>query len=381
MDEDCFPVTAFLRSSLHFSRFIIPLEEKDYMPDLSLLSFITELLSNPMLLVTLILTLAVTFVNGWTDAPNAIATSVSTRSISVEDAIPMAAVFNLLGVLAMTLLNSKVAFTIRNIANFGDNTHHALIALCAAMAAIVIWAVGAWAFGIPTSESHALVAGVSGAAIALNNGIGGVNLNEWLKVLLGLFLSTFFGFLFGFLICRIIVLICSSIAPSKTSKFFQFGQIGAGAAMAFMHGAQDGQKFMGILLLGLFLSKDMEQSAAVSIPLWMIVLVSLTMGLGTAVGGKKIIKSVGMDMVKLKSYQGFASDLASSLCLLFLTLLGMPVSTTQVKTSAVMGAGAERRISAVRMDVVKDMVFTWVCTFPGCGIIGYLVAKVFFILF
>ncbi len=350
-------------------------------PSVDFVSFIVELASNPMLLVTLVLTLAVTFVNGWTDAPNAIATSVSTRSIGVEQAIPMAAVFNLLGVLVMTLMNSKVAFTIRNIANFGDNTHHALIALCAAMAAIVIWAVGAWAFGIPTSESHALVAGVSGAALALNNGFNGINLNEWLKVILGLFLSTIFGFLFGFVICRVIVLICRNIAPSKTNRFFQYGQIGAGAAMAFMHGAQDGQKFMGILLLGLFLSKGLVQSAAVSIPLWMIVLVSLTMGLGTAVGGKKIIKSVGMDMVKLKTYQGFASDLASSLCLLCLTLLGMPVSTTQVKTSAVMGAGAERRLSAVRMDVVKDMVFTWICTFPGCGIIGYLVAKLFFMIF
>ena len=160
-----------------------------------------EIIANPMLMVTMILTLGVTFVNGWTDAPNAIATSISTRSIGVRPAILMAAVCNLFGVLVMSAFNSSVAFTIKNVANFGSDTHKALIALCAATSAIVIWAVGAWVFGIPTSESHALVAGLSGAAIALNGGIEGINIEEWLKVLEGLILSAVLGFAFGFLIC------------------------------------------------------------------------------------------------------------------------------------------------------------------------------------
>ncbi|MBQ8994217.1 MAG: inorganic phosphate transporter [Oscillospiraceae bacterium] len=334
-----------------------------------------------MLLVTMVLTLGVTFVNGWTDAPNAIATSISTRSIGVRPAILMAAVCNLFGVLVMSAFNSSVAFTIKNVANFGTDTHKALIALCAATAAIVIWAIGAWVFGIPTSESHALVAGLSGAAIALNGGIEGINLHEWLKVLEGLIFSAVLGFVFGFLICRVVVIIFSHIPAQKTNSFFQYAQVGAGAAMAFMHGAQDGQKFMGVMLLGIFLCNDIDQTSAVSIPFWMILLISLTMGVGTSIGGKKIIKSVGMDMVRLKKYQGFSSDLAAALCLLFMTILGMPVSTTQVKTASVMGAGAERRLSAVKMNVVKDMVFTWICTFPGCGVIGYFMAKLFLRMF
>ena len=341
----------------------------------------SQILTNPTLLITSILTLGVTFVNGWTDAPNAIATSISTRSIGVRPAILMAAICNFFGVLVMSWFNSSVAFTIKNIANFGTDNHKALIALCAAMSAIVIWAIGAWVFGIPTSESHALVAGLSGAAIALNGGVEGINLNVWVKVLEGLILSAILGFVFGFLICRIIVLIFSHIPAKNSNDFFQYAQIGAGAAMAFMHGAQDGQKFMGVMLLGIFLCNDIEQTSAVAIPFWMIILISLTMGIGTSIGGKKIIKSVGMDMVRLKKYQGFASDLAAALCLLFMTVFGMPVSTTQVKTSAVMGAGAERRLSAVKMNVVQDMVFTWICTFPGCGLIGFAMAKLFLMIF
>ena len=351
------------------------------MPNLSFFSMLHEIIANPMLMVTMVLTLGVTFVNGWTDAPNAIATSISTRSIGVRPAILMAAICNLLGVLVMSAFNSSVAFTIKNVANFGSDTHKALIALCAATSAIVIWAVGAWVFGIPTSESHALVAGLSGAAIALNGGIEGININEWLKVLEGLILSAVLGFAFGFLICRIVVLVFNRVPAQKTNNFFQIAQVAAGAAMAFMHGAQDGQKFMGVMLLGIFLCNGLDQTAAVAIPFWMIIVISLTMGFGTSIGGKKIIKSVGMDMVRLKKYQGFASDLAAALCLLFMTIMGMPVSTTQVKTASVLGAGAERRLSAVKMNVVYDMVLTWICTFPGCGIIGYVMAVIFLKIF
>ena len=144
-----------------------------------LTDFLSQVFSNPMLAVTVALTLGVIMVNGWTDAPNAIATCVSTRSMRAPNAIIMAAVFNFLGVLVMTLINSKVAMTIYNMVDFGGNTHEATVALCAALFAIVVWATAAWAFGIPTSESHALIAGLSGAAIALHSSLDGINFSEW----------------------------------------------------------------------------------------------------------------------------------------------------------------------------------------------------------
>jgi PiT family inorganic phosphate transporter len=158
-----------------------------------LVDFINQLSSNPALVIITILTLGVILVNGWTDAPNAIATCVSTRSMGPRAAILMAAVFNFLGVFLMTLVNATVAQTIYKMVDFGGNSDDALIALCAALFAIVIWATSAWWFGIPTSESHALIAGISGAAIALQGGLAGINGSEWIKVIYGLILSTVMG--------------------------------------------------------------------------------------------------------------------------------------------------------------------------------------------
>ena len=157
--------------------------------ELSFASFVQQVFSSPAMLVTVLLTLGVIFVNGWTDAPNAIATCIATRCINVRAAILTSAVFNFLGVLIMTHINSSVASTISNMVDFGGNTHEALIALCAALFSIVVYSVGAARFGIPTSESHSLIAGLTGAAIAIQNGIGGINMGEWVKVLYGLVLS------------------------------------------------------------------------------------------------------------------------------------------------------------------------------------------------
>ena len=342
----------------------------------SLSEFLSQVLSNPMLAITVVLTLGVILVNGWTDAPNAIATCVSTRCMRARDAIIMAAVLNFLGVLVMTIINSKVAMTIYNMVDFGGNTHEATVALCAALFAIVVWATAAWAFGIPTSESHALIAGLSGAAIGLHSSLEGINFAEWIKVLYGLVLSTGLGFITGFLVTRIIEFICRKMDRRRTRSFFQGAQILGGAGMAFMHGAQDGQKFMGVFLLGIFLSKG-ENVSQFSIPIWLMVLCSLVMGLGTSIGGYRIIKSVGMDMVKLQPYQGFAADGAATLCLLLSSLTGIPVSTTHTKTTAIMGVGASKRISAVNWKIVGDMTLAWVLTFPGCGLLGYFMAKLF----
>lgn len=339
--------------------------------------FLEQMINTPILFAAVILTMGVIFVNGWTDAPNAIATCVVTRCMTDRAAIIMAAVFNFLGVFSMAMINATVMFTIKNMVNFNGDNEMAMRALCAALVAIVVWAVAAWYFGIPTSESHALIAGLSGAAIALQGGFSGINPKEWLKVLYGLGLSTLLGFGTGFLTCKCTVLCCYNMERRKANRFFRCAQIAGGAAMSFMHGAQDGQKFMGVLLLGIFMVNNEDMSAGVQLPFWMMILCSAVMGLGTAVGGKKIIKSVGMDMVRLEKYQGFSADLAAAFCLFLSTVFGIPVSTTHTKTTAVMGVGAVKRLSAINFRVVKEMVLTWVLTFPGCGLIGFLMAKIF----
>ena len=151
--------------------------------------------------------------------------------------------------------------------------------------------------------------------------------------------------------------------------------------MSFMHGAQDGQKFIGVLFLGIAFSNGQNEVSGMQIPVWLMLLCSVVMALGTSVGGEKIIKSVGMDMVKLEKYQGFAADLAGAFCLLFSSVFGIPVSTTHTKTSSIMGVGAVRRLSAINFSVVKDMMLTWIFTFPGCGLISFLMAKLFMFIF
>ena len=344
-------------------------------------AYLHRMVNDPMLLVSTLLTLGVILVNGWTDAPNAIATCVSTRAIGVRRAVGMAAVCNFLGVLVMTAVNHSVAATVYNMADFGDDAHAALIALCAAMTAIVIWATAAWYFGIPTSESHALIAGLSGAAISIQGDLRGINRAEWRKVLWGILLSTALGFALGFLSARLTALLFRSANRSGTEDFFARAQICGGAATAFMHGAQDGQKFIGVLMLGIVLANGGDNTTGLQLPVWMMLLCSVVMGVGTSVGGKKIIKSVGMDMVRLEKYQGFSADIASALCLLLSSLFGIPVSTTHTKTTAIMGVGAVKRMSAVNFRVVKEMVLTWVLTFPGCGLIGFFMAKLFMVLF
>jgi PiT family inorganic phosphate transporter len=348
---------------------------------ISLADFLSMLARYPALIVTTILTLAVIMVNGWTDAPNAIATCISTRSMRPKPAIVMAAVFNFLGVLVMTAVNQSIAKTIFNMVDFHGSADTALIALCAALVAIVLWATAAWYFGIPTSESHALIAGLSGAAIALQGGIGGINGHEWVKVLYGLALSTVLGFVLGWAVVRITSLICCRMNRCRTDDAFKKAQIGGAAAMAFMHGAQDGQKFISVFLLGMFLAQGQSDMAAIAVPIWLIALCSLVMGLGTSIGGMRIIKEVGMNMVKLEKYQGFSADLAGALCILLSSTTGIPVSTTHTKTTAIMGVGAARNIKKVNWSVVKEMVLTWLLTFPGCGLAGFLMAELFMHLF
>ncbi len=349
--------------------------------DVSFSAFISGMMASPALLVTVLLTLGVIFVNGWTDAPNAIATCITTRCMGVRPAIIMSAVFNFLGVFIMTGINASVASTISNMVDFGSDTRGAMIALCAALFSIVVYSVGASYFGIPTSESHSLIAGLTGAAIAIQNGFEGVNFEEWKKVLFGLVMSLFLGFVSGFVICKLVSIVFAKADRRHTNKFFTGAQIFGAAAMSFMHGAQDGQKFIGVLFLGLAFSVGETSVVGIAIPIWLMILCSVVMGVGTSVGGEKIIKSVGMDMVKLEKYQGFAADLSAAFCLLLSSLGGIPVSTTHTKTAAIMGVGAVRRLSAINFGVVKEMLLTWIFTFPGCGLISFLMAKLFMAIF
>ena len=353
---------------------------KDFM-EISFATFLQGITTNPALLVTTLLTLGVIFVNGWTDAPNAIATCVTTRCMGTRSAIWMSAFFNFLGVFIMTQINNSVASTISNMVDFGGNTREALIALCAALFSIVVYSVGASYFGIPTSESHSLIAGLTGAAIAIQNGVGGINMDEWAKVLYGLVMSLLLGFVIGFVICKLVGLICGRMDRRKTNTFFKGAQIFGAAAMSFMHGAQDGQKFIGVLFLGVAFSNGLSSVSGAVTPVWLMLLCSIIMAAGTSVGGEKIIKSVGMDMVKLEKYQGFSADLAAAFCLLISSLFGIPVSTTHTKTTAIMGVGAVRRLSAINLGVVKEMMLTWIFTFPGCGLISFLMAKLFIAIF
>ena len=340
-------------------------------------TFIAELASNPVLVAVTLLNIGVIVVNGATDAPNAIATVVSTRAMKPKLAILMAAVCNFLGLLLVSLVTSAVAHTIFNMVDFGGNSQQALIALTAAMIAIIVWGAAAWWFGIPTSQSQSLIAGLTGAAIALQGGFGAINGGEWMKVVYGILLSTLLGFFLGWANSKIVGRVCRNMDRKRTTKVFRWAQVASGAGVAFMHGAQDGQKFMSIFVLAITLATGVGQADQMVLPIWLMFFCALNMGIGTAVGGERIIKSVGLDMVKLEPFQGFAASAATFFCLMLSTFAGLPVSTTHTNTTAIMGVGAAKRKSAVKWGIAVDMVKTWVLTFPGCGLLGFAFAHLF----
>ena len=331
---------------------------------LSLFDFLCRAAANPALAITVLLLLAVILVNGWTDAPNAIASAVVSGVLPFRRAAWLAAACNLLGSLWAAAAGGAVSETIFSIADFGRSTSAALAALCAAMAAIVCWAVLAWRFGIPTSESHALVAGVTGAAVALQGSFGAIRWEAWGKVLFGLSLSLLLGFLLG----------GWSAQWLPKGKRYRAPQLLGAALMAFLHGAQDGQKFVGIFLLGTTLAQGGAQGALPPPPLWLTALVAAVMALGTLLGGRRIIDTVCREMTHLPPREGFGADLGAGLTLALATLLGLPVSTTHAKTAAVLGTGmasGQRR----KKEVAGKIGLVWLATFPACFGIGFCLAK------
>lgn len=335
---------------------------------LSCSDFLFEAIQNPALALTTALTLAVLLVNGWTDAPNAIAPAVLTGAISFRRGVLLAAICNFLGVLCVTTVRPAVARTIYTIARFSGGPGRTLCALCAGMAAIVLWAFAAWLFGIPTSESHALVAGVSGAAAALERDLGCINWNGWGKVLLGLILSTVLGLLFGHISWRLL----RPISPS--AGLCRLLQTPGAAITAFFHGAQDGQKFLGVFLLGVSLAAGRPEAGSLDIPVWLMLLCAAFMALGTCLGGKRIIDTLGREMDGLGPQEGVCCDAAAAVCLLPATLWGLPVSTTHTRVSALLGVGWS---SGGKADwrTAGAMAAAWLLTFPCCFGMGFLLAR------
>ena len=323
-----------------------------------------------MVVVFTLLILSVILVNGSTDAPNAISTCVSTRSISPSGAIALAAVCNFLGSALMALLNTNVACTVYSMVELSNDREIALSSLIAGMGAVVIWAVTAWIFGIPTSESHALLAGLSGAVFASTKSFDSINTEQWMLVLAGLILSTLPAYFIARLIYAMMAKLFSDSDRRRTISYFMRTQRLSAAWSAFLHGAQDSQKFMGVFMLGVSITRGDFSKDRFDIPIYIVLSCSAIMTLGTLIGGRKIIKKVGMDMVDLDAVGGTAADMASSAVLLICTLCGIPISTTHSKASAMMGVGACSKKGADK-KIVTEMLLAWLLTFPICAVIGY----------
>lgn len=308
-----------------------------------------------------LLVLSVIFINGWTDAPNAIATAVGSGALTFRQGTVLAALCNFAGTGLACLFFPAVAATIENLITFSGGEWAALTALCAAMLSILLWAVLAWRFGLPTSESHALMAGLAGAALALGGQNAHMSLDAWAKVLAGLFLSLTAGGLCGrwaHLWLR-----------DRRCNAISWQRLAAGG-MAFLHGAQDGQKFMALLLL-----TDGLGGVAPTPSLPMILLCSGVMALGTALGGKPIVEKVGCELTSLTPARGLAADLGAGVCLLGCSLLGLPVSTTHTKVAAICGVGLTEHRSSVSLRPALEIAGAWAFTFPACASMAWLFTR------
>jgi len=319
-----------------------------------------------LLIATLVVTLAAEFVNGWTDAPNAIATVVSTRVLSPSQAVLMAAVLNVVGTV---VTGTAVAYTVG--AGIVKPDLIGLPVLLAATLTVVIWSTAAWRYGIPTSESHELVAGLAGAGLA-TAGPSVLLWTGWQKVLIGLGFSTILGFSLGMIIMTSLYWILRRTSPSSIRSAFSRLQIVSAAFMAFSHGSNDGQKFMGIFARALVLGGVMAQFA---VPLWVMLLCGAVMGIGTAFGGWRIIRTVGFKITKLAPVHGFAAESSGAIAILLASRFGIPLSTTHCIGTAIMGVGATKRFSAVRWGIARNIVMTWIITFPVCAALGWIIAS------
>jgi PiT family inorganic phosphate transporter len=326
-----------------------------------------------MVFVVLALVYLFEFANGWTDAPNSIATVVSTRVLRPFHAVLMAGTLNLVGAL---VVGTAVAKTIAE--GIVDPNSVGMETVAATVLGATIWSLTAQFFGLPSSESHALVAGLLGSGFAA----GGLDALEWPGTrdsLIGLVTSPLGGFLLGFVLMVLIYRIFARVRRATVTRIFGKGQIASAAFMAFSHGTNDAQKTMGIIALTIALNEagTAGRVGELSIDLWMIVSAALVMGLGTMIGGWRVVRTLGMRMTHLEPVQGFAAETGAATVITVAARLGIPVSTTHAIGSAIMGVGATKRFSAVRWGVAGQVVAAWVLTWPSCALLGYGLQKVF----
>lgn len=329
-----------------------------------------------LLILVVVMALSFDFINGFHDTANAIATSVSTRALSPRTAIIIASLCNLVGALTYT----GVAKTIGGGITDPFKLENGLVVVLAALMAAILWNIITWYFGIPSSSSHALIGGVAGAAAGAA-GFDSINAEGFISIVQALIVSPIVAFAVGFIVIKIVSLIVANTAYHKTNRKFRFMQVMSASWQAFSHGANDAQKTMGVITLAMISGGFMVQEPGeFVIPLWVKLSAAIAMALGTAFGGWRIIKTLGGKIMKIKPISGFSADLSSALIITIFTALKLPVSTTHVITSAILGVGASQKVSAVKWGVAGRILITWVITLPITGALAaacYVVLDVF----
>ncbi|MCG7343147.1 inorganic phosphate transporter [Sporosarcina sp. ACRSL] len=317
--------------------------------------------------------LAFDFINGFHDTANAIATSVSTRALKPRTAVYLAAIMNFIGALSFTGVAKTIS---KDIVDPFFLENGSLVILAALIAAIT-WNLVTWYYGIPSSSSHALIGSIAGAAISAA-GFGILNYGGFLKIMQALILSPFIAIAGGFLMMSLFKVLLKNRNLFKANKRIRYLQIGTASLQAFTHGTNDAQKAMGIITMALIAA---EMQSTDEIQLWVRVAAAAAMGLGTSIGGYKIIKTVGGKIMKIRPVNGAAADLTSAMIIFGATLIHLPVSTTHVISSAIMGVGSAQRVRGVKWGVARKIVLTWVITLPisaAIAAITYQILKLFF---
>ena len=323
------------------------------------------------LILTIILSYIYAFVGGFTDAANAIATAVGSRALSPASAVLMAGILEIAGALTGTAVALTIGKGIVELNLISQST------VASALLGTMTWSLFTYYLGIPVSETHGLIGGIIGAAVA-DSGLKVILWNGLAKVLIAIIASPLLGFIGGAGLMYIILFFLSSAPSRKTDKIFKNLQRLSAAFMAFSHGRNDAQKPMGILVMALALHFGWEDP---NVPLWVILSMGAVAGIGVALGGWRIIKTLGMKLAPLASEQGFAAETSSAIVLQISSLLGIPVSTTHTITSSIVGAGVARRFSSVRWGIAIEIVLSWALTLPAAILLGWLINKFFIILF
>jgi PiT family inorganic phosphate transporter len=323
------------------------------------------------LLVILVVVFALVFdyINGFHDTANAIATVVSTRVLSPRVAILMAATLNFVGALISTNVAKTVAGGLVNLTE-----KQAQGAILAAVIGAIVWNLITWRWGIPSSSSHALVGGLCGAAIVY----GGFGALQWKgiyeKVLIPLIGSPVVGFMLGFAVMALIFALLGRVHPGRISATFRRLQLVSAAAMAFTHGSNDAQKSMGLITMAL-VSQGLIATHGKDphVPLWVVIACATAMGLGTAGGGYRIIRTMGHRIIRLEPVHGFAAETSAAIVIFLATHFKMPISTTHTIAGSIFGVGSSKRLSAVRWGVAQSMVIAWILTIPAAGLVAAVV--------